>query len=479
MTTSDSGLPAAPVLAFALVLGTVGLVAGVAGLILAVQADSRPAVAAEPEAAEVVGEMPASTVDVSLSEFAIDGDLRVPAGMVTLAVVNEGSAEHNLVVSNGARSSVLAPGSSEAVDLGDLPPGDYGIICDVPGHEAAGMSATLSVTPATAAAEAGSSGAATDTTAAGHGAEGDEPDWDALDMAMMETMLAFPAETVGKGNLPLEPTILPDGTKQFELTAEIVQWEVEPGKLVEAWTYNGMVPGPLLRVDLGDRVQIVVHNELPMGTDVHWHGISTPFDMDGVAPYTQELIRSGDDFVYEFDAEEPAIGMYHAHHHGQMQVPNGMFGPFIIGDTPIPYGRTISGIEIPETIELTAEIPMVLNDAGTIGFSLNGKSFPATEPLVVAEGDWFVVHYYNEGLGAHPMHLHQFEQLIFAKDGIPLDEPYFADTINIAPGERYSVLVQADRAGTWVWHCHILTHVEREEGMFGMVTAVVVEPADA
>jgi FtsP/CotA-like multicopper oxidase with cupredoxin domain len=341
------------------------------------------------------------------------------------------------------------------------------------------MAAPLTVTPAPATAT-GAAGAS-DTTAAGHdhGAAGEETDWDALDMAMMETMLAFPAETEGKGNVPLEPTILPDGTKQFELTAEIVQWEVEPGKLVEAWTYNGMVPGPQIRVDLGDRVQIVVHNELPMGTDVHWHGISTPFDMDGVAPYTQELIGSGEDFVYEFDAEEPAIGMYHAHHHGQMQVPNGMFGPFIIGDTPIPYGRTISGIEIPETIELAAEIPMVLNDAGTIGFSLNGKSFPATEPLVVAEGDWFVVHYYNEGLAAHPMHLHQFEQLIFAKDGIPLDEPYFADTINIAPGERYSVLVQADRAGTWVWHCHILTHVERAEGMFGMVTAVVVEPGSS
>jgi FtsP/CotA-like multicopper oxidase with cupredoxin domain len=50
-----------------------------------------------------------------------------------------------------------------------------------------------------------------------------------------------------------------------------------------------------------------------------------------------------------------------------------------------------------------------------------------------------------------------------------------ADTVNVAPGERYTVLVQLDEPGTWVWHCHILNHVESEEGMFGMVTAVVVE----
>lgn len=68
-----------------------------------------------------------------------------------------------------------------------------------------------------------------------------------------------------------------------------------------------------------------------------------------------------------------------------------------------------------------------------------------------------------------------FAELVFAKDGIPLDHPYWADTVNVAPGERYSVLVHADRVGTWVWHCHILNHVESEQGMFGMVTALVVE----
>lgn len=69
-----------------------------------------------------------------------------------------------------------------------------------------------------------------------------------------------------------------------------------------------------------------------------------------------------------------------------------------------------------------------------------------------------------------------FPQLAYAKDGYPLDEPFWVDTLNVAPGERYSILVHATEAGAWVWHCHILNHFDTEEGMFGMVNAVIVEP---
>jgi manganese oxidase len=251
---------------------------------------------------------------------------------------------------------------------------------------------------------------------------------------------------------------------------------------VKAWTYNGTVPGPTLRGEVGDRIRIKVINDLPMGTDVHMHGMVLPNDQDGVAPLTQELIGPGEEYVYEYDVVEPAVAMYHPHIHGQEAVPNGMWGAMIFspeggggsGDYVIPRGRTISGVEIPEDLEVAQEENMVLNDAGVIGLSLNGKSFPATEPYALEEGDWMLVHYYNEGLQIHPMHLHQFPQLVVARDGIPLDSPWWADTVNVAPGERWSVLFQAKSPGVWVWHCHILTHAERKDGMFGMVTAIAV-----
>jgi FtsP/CotA-like multicopper oxidase with cupredoxin domain len=312
-------------------------------------------------------------------------------------------------------------------------------------------------------------GMTADQHAAMTGAEGD-----AMDQKMMDSIKAFPAATKGEGNQVLEPTVLADGTKHFELTASIVDWEVTPGKVVKAWAYNGQVPGPRIDLQVGDKVEVTIHNELPLGTDIHWHGINTPNDQDGVAPITQDLVKSGQSYTYRFTAVEPAIGMYHAHAHGEQAVPNGLFGTMYIGSVPLPAGRTVSGVAIPADVKPVQDVPMVLNDAGAIGLSLNGKGFPATAPVAVHNGDWFTVTYFNEGLQAHPMHLHGFPQIVYAKDGMPLDQPYAADTILVGPGERYTVLFQATRTGTWVWHCHILNHVESADGMFGMVTALVV-----
>ncbi|MEY2468242.1 MAG: hypothetical protein QOF21_940, partial [Actinomycetota bacterium] len=154
----------------------------------------------------------------------------------------------------------------------------------------------------------------------------------------------------------------------------------------------------------------------------------------------------------------------HSHQDAVKQVPNGLAGAFLIGELPVPDG-----------VKVSQEMSMMLDDAGTIGFALNGKSFPATAPVVAQVGDWIEVHYMNEGVMVHPMHLHGLAQLVIAKDGYPLPQPYNADTILVGPGERYTVLVKADNPGTWVWHCHILTHAENETGMFGMVTAMVVK----
>jgi FtsP/CotA-like multicopper oxidase with cupredoxin domain len=231
----------------------------------------------------------------------------------------------------------------------------------------------------------------------------------------------------------------------------------------------------MLKLDVGDRIKVILHNKLPVNTDIHWHGIETPFEMDGVAPITQDPVKPGQDFTYEFTVDKPYMGMYHPHLHGQMAIPNGMWGVIQVGDTPIAKGITVDGMSVPADVKPAVDIPMVLNDAGVIGFSLNGKSFPATKPIVVKQGDWVAITYYNEGLQAHPMHLHQFPQLVTAEDGFPLPNPYWVDTLMVAPGQRFTVMFHADKKGTWVYHCHILNHVERDTGMFGMVTAVVVQ----
>ena len=286
----------------------------------------------------------------------------------------------------------------------------------------------------------------------------------ARDAQMRARIKAFPAATAGLGGQLMPPVVLPDGTKEFTLTAMVTPWEIEPGKTVQAWTYNGVVPGPTIHVAVGDRVRVVLVNQLPESTSLHFHGMRIPNAMDGVADLTQNPVVPGGTFTHSFTATEPAVGMYHAHDDSLKQVTNGLLGAFLVGEMPLPTG----------TGKVTQEMPMVLNDSGVIGLTINGKSFPATAPVTAHLGDWLVVHYMNEGQMIHPMHLHGIPQLVTAKDGFPLAQPQMMDTVLVGPGERYTVLIHADAAGAWAWHCHILSHAENASGMFGMVTALIV-----
>jgi uncharacterized cupredoxin-like copper-binding protein len=403
----------------------------------------------------------------SLTEFALTpSELEVAAGGA-VHVQNDGAVAHNLAVEGTELVTPDLPaGGSAELDVSSLAPGRYPVACLIPGHKEAGMQGELEVVAGTP-----SDAAPTSAAEGGHG----DMDYAKMTEDMLATMAAYPAETAGVGNEPLAPTeVLADGTKVFDLDMRLADWEVEPGKVVEAWTFNGMVPGPRIDLEVGDTAHFRVTNDLPIATDLHLHGLNVDNRFDGVAPITQDLIEPGGVFTYEYVADEAAVAMYHPHAHGHKLLPDGMFGVILVGDVSLPRGRTIGGDLVPADVRVSQELPMVLNDAGVIGFSLNGKSFPATAPIAASTGDWILVHYFNEGTQIHPMHLHQFDQIVVAKDGYALDQPYLADTLNVAPGERYSVLVQLDKPGTWVWHCHILPHVERESGMFGMVTAVAV-----
>ena len=406
----------------------------------------------------------ATTIDVTLKEFSITPNhLMAPPGPVKLRVTNSGVMAHNFAVTGYPELPLLAPGETKVLDLGTVKAGSYEVKCTVAGHAASGMTAMLMVAEGAAV----STGAAASSGAAVSSGAGPAMSNAEMDATMDAVAKKFPQKTAGHGGDTMDPKIMPDGTKEFDITAKIVDWEVEAGKIVKAWTYNGVVPAPQIKVDVGDKVRVVLRNELPESTSLHFHGIRVPNAMDGVDPYTQPPIKPGETFTYEFTAIEAAVGIYHSHHDAQVQVPNGMFGAFLIGEMPVP--KSLGAVHVTQTVN------MVLNDAGTIGLSLNGKSFPATEPYVLSLGDSMIVNYMNEGLQIHPMHLHQPKGWVIAKDGIPLESPYAQDTIVVAPGERYTVLYTATDKGVWAWHCHILNHAETPTGMTGMVTALIVQ----
>src|SRR4051812_3142023 len=134
---------------------------------------------------------------------------------------------------------------------------------------------------------------------------------DAMDAMHEKGIKAFPAKTAGKGAQLLEPRI-ENGVKVYDITAKVVKWEVEPGRLVEAWTYNGVVPAPTIRVKEGDRIRMNVKNELPESTAVHFHGLELPNNMDGVPFITQPPIKPGATYTYEFTVPNSGSHMYHS-----------------------------------------------------------------------------------------------------------------------------------------------------------------------
>ena len=289
--------------------------------------------------------------------------------------------------------------------------------------------------------------------------------WEEMDRHHREGVETFLANIGADPNfwgLPLEYTLDGD-TKVFNVTCQEVEWETSPGMSYPAMTYNGIVPGPYIRVTEGDNVRLIVTNELTQSTAIHFHGLRIPNDQDGVPFVTEQPIIPGGTRTYEFPIRNYGTHMYHSHHNAAEQVTRGLLAAFIIDPA-----------DASAEPEVTADYLFVLNDSA-MGFTINGKSFPYTQPILAKFGDRIRVRYFNEGLMIHPMHLHGIPQQVIAKDGFNLPQPYLCDTLNIAPGERYDVIIDCDELGLWAFHCHILTHAESRGGMFGMVTVLVVQ----
>ena len=304
------------------------------------------------------------------------------------------------------------------------------------------------------------------------GMDSAEMDSAEMDMAGMDEMgpvsrTGVPVATATRGGEPLTYTVEGD-VKVFNLTAAPVQWPILSEVTVTAWTYNGMLPGPMIRVTEGDRVRVVVKNELPDPTSVHWHGLLVENAMDGVSLITQPTIEPGGVFTYEFTAAPTGSFMYHSHVETDKQIMLGLYAPFIVepakpeADAPdvdvalmLSEWRVVEGETYP-TMPLAGMEPNY--------FTINGKAYPATETINVKVGDRVRLRFMGIGQFIHPMHLHGFPFKIVATDGYPVPEAaqLTKDTISVAPGERYDIEFIADRPGQWMLHCHIPHHITND-----------------
>ncbi|WP_028608448.1 multicopper oxidase family protein [Paenibacillus harenae] len=119
--------------------------------------------------------------------------------------------------------------------------------------------------------------------------------------------------------------------RQFTITAQHMTLKLSSGKEIEAWTYNGQIPGEELRMKEGELVEVtLINKDIEDGVTLHWHGLDVPNAEDGVAGATQNAVMPGETYTYRFIAEQVGTFWYHSHQHSKEAVRKGLFGSLIV-----------------------------------------------------------------------------------------------------------------------------------------------------
>lgn len=426
----------------------------------------------------------------------------------------------------------------------------------------------------------------------------------------------------------------PRGTmREFELVAAPATVSLFDGRAFDVWSYNGQVPGPTLRVRLGDTLRVRFTNKLPQATTIHWHGVRVPNAMDGVPDVTQPPVEPGETFVYEFTPKDAGTFWFHPHLRSSEQVERGLFGALIVEDAaPSPYSRdelwvlddwlltregalfaefntrhdlahdgrwgnliTVNGrmtprlevrpgervrlrllnvangrvfvpnfsglavrviavdglyaarpidlgrfelapgnrvdlditvpanaagqrfsvtdgftrqviplaeiavdgdpIETPQfdspahahvpawqrpesATPLRAEFKLNARSGGPFGiqWTINGAAMDHASHALPEQrerlpiGEFSRVRFVNDSYRLHPMHIHGLFFKVLARNGVPVDEGHFRDTVLLHPKETVDIGTVPEDPGSWMLHCHILEHAES-----GMMTVITVD----
>lgn len=319
--------------------------------------------------------------------------------------------------------------------------------------------------------------------------------------------------------------------REFDLTFDIVEHELVPRVSFPVFAFNRQVPGPVFRVQENDWIKVNAKNNTEEMHTIHWHGVDVIYTMDGVPMVTQDPIHPDETFVYRFQARPAGTRFYHCHWSTPMHMMSALHGAFIIDspDDPVrrmfPYTRDyVLVLEAFDTIFSRKHMNALLEGMKRVNklmergelspathgffrnydefvqaiedgwrppysrgnaerflpqpdfFAINGKSYPATEPIKIREGEYIRIRLINGGFLSHHMHLHGHNFWQVAEDGNPLPQPVRLNTVSIFPGKTADIIVLGDNPGFWTFHDHDVRRVTNN-GVYpgGMLTMLEYE----
>lgn len=263
--------------------------------------------------------------------------------------------------------------------------------------------------------------------------------------------------------------------KEFRLYPSPARVNLGAGPNFIAWTYNGQVPGPEIRVKEGDLVRVTLKNYLPEPTTIHWHGVPVPNGMDGVPSVTQNPVLPGQTFVYEFIASPPGTYLYHSH--VSYQLDRGLYGPLIIEPAKeersydkeyvllLEDWATVDGGG-PEASKMGGIRPGMGMMMGMMrgrrnageplqeplydAYAISGRVFGASMPFKVKNGDRVRLRILSPSSSTiYAIRIAGHSLRITHTDGRPII-PFEVDALRIGMGERYDVELIADNPGRWL-----------------------------
>ena len=232
--------------------------------------------------------------------------LDVPApGKYQVKLKNTGATTHDITFATG-ETATAQPGETVAVMV-DIPAGGTTFLCSIPGHAAAGMTGGIVVT-----------GSAPSPTMDPNSHGGPPPTTD---------VAADPNAPKPVRYDPTAPKALPGKVHDIDLVMTEQEMTVAEGFVQKVWTFGGTVPGPVIRVHVGDTVRVHLKNpkENQMSHSIDFHASQVAWNDE------MRTIMPGEELVYAWKAEYAGVWMYHCgtaptlHH-----IANGMYGMVIV-----------------------------------------------------------------------------------------------------------------------------------------------------